>query len=423
MTTTLKGAFTGAALAVLAAFQPAAAQAPITLQWQTANLTERQFEPVWRQMIQEFEAANPGIKIEPVPVARRDHWTKFVTAAQARLAPCLVSVDLTTAAYNGYLMPLDRFWNAEPAAFRAAWSEDVMRSARWRGQLYGLPIWGGIYAEVYNRDHVVEAGLDPNKPPATFAEYLEWMTKLTRADRHGLAILGGRTDTTTRVLLSWIYANGGEPFNADMTQATFAANAKSLEAIRFYVDLLARHNVAAPGATTTNYLEQTTLFAQGRISSMRNAFWGMAKVEGDNPAMRGRMMVGPIPATIPNAPTLSTVTSTSISANCQHPEAAWRFIRFEAEPKWSIMRAEVANWMPLRTDLLNEPAIRNNPMLTRFLEIGRISRPYPLPHPIWADIAAGDIVDAFQKALLNPAQTEQIFRDLDRALTRKLNDI
>ena len=48
------------------------------LQWQTANLTEKQFEPVWKQMIAEFEAANPGIKIEPVLVARKDHWTKFV---------------------------------------------------------------------------------------------------------------------------------------------------------------------------------------------------------------------------------------------------------------------------------------------------------------------------------------------------------
>ena len=85
------------------------------LQWQTANLTEMQFEPVWKQMIAEFESANPGIKIEPVLVARKDHWTKFVAAAQAKKAPCFVSVDITTAAYNGYLMPLDKYWNAEPA--------------------------------------------------------------------------------------------------------------------------------------------------------------------------------------------------------------------------------------------------------------------------------------------------------------------
>ena len=88
----------------------AAAQQPIVLQWQTANLTESQYEPVWKATIAEFEAANPGVKIEPVLVARKDHWTKFVAAAQAKKAPCIVTVDLTTAAYNGYLLPLDKFF-------------------------------------------------------------------------------------------------------------------------------------------------------------------------------------------------------------------------------------------------------------------------------------------------------------------------
>src|SRR5881397_1098325 len=106
----------------VAATGTALAQQPIVLQWQTANLTESQYEPVWRRTIAEFEAANPGIKVEPVLVARKDHWTKFVAAAQARKAPCIVSVDLTTAAYNGYLLPLDKYWNAEPAEFRNAWS-------------------------------------------------------------------------------------------------------------------------------------------------------------------------------------------------------------------------------------------------------------------------------------------------------------
>src|SRR4051795_9539885 len=107
-----------ACLAAGAAF----AQQPIVLQWQTANLTESQYEPIWKRTIAEFEAANPVVKVEPVLVARKDHWTKFVAAAQARKAPCIVSVDLTTAAYNGYLLPLDRYWNAEAPEFRNAWS-------------------------------------------------------------------------------------------------------------------------------------------------------------------------------------------------------------------------------------------------------------------------------------------------------------
>ncbi len=411
------------AVATLAWSVAGAAQQPIVLQWQTANLTESQYEPVWKQTIAEFEAANPGIKVEPVLVARKDHWTKFVAASQAKKAPCIVSVDLTTAAYNGYLMPIDKYWKAEPAAFRDAWSDAILSSAKWKGQLYGLPIWGGTYAEIYNRDLVVKAGLDPAKPPKTFDEYVAWGRKLTGSDHWATAVLGGKTDTTTRVLLMWIWANGGEAFNADMSEATFAKNPKSLEAIRFYLGLAGKTGIAAPAPTTTNYLEQTNLYAQGKIATMRNAYWAVAKVVGDNPAMAGKSFVAPPPANVPNAPTLSTVTASSISASCEHPDAAWKFIKFDADKKWSIARAKVANWMPLRNDLADDPEINADPLLAQFVRIGRNARSYPLPHPVWAEIAANDIVDAVQKALLAPDKTDEIFKDLDARLTKKLRDI
>ena len=42
------------AVATLALSVGVAAQQPIVLQWQTANLTESQYEPVWKQTIAEF---------------------------------------------------------------------------------------------------------------------------------------------------------------------------------------------------------------------------------------------------------------------------------------------------------------------------------------------------------------------------------
>lgn len=403
------------------AASPLAAQT-VTLQWQTANLTEQQFEPVWQAIIEEFEAANPNIQIEPILVARADHWTRFVTAAQARQAPCVVSVDVTTAAYNGYLIPLDDYWNSEPESFRAAWSEDILRAARWDGQLYGVPSWGGVYAELYNRNLVEAAGLDPENPPATWDEYFTWAEALSGEDQWATAILGGRTDTTTRILLAWIYSNGGEPFNEDMTEARFAADPRSLEAIKTYLTM-EPEGLAAPGSTTINYLEQTNLFAQNRIATMRNAYWSVAKVVGDNPDLEGKMFVADPPMNVDRKTTVATMTADSISSSCAHPDEAWEFIKFNNERKWAVQRATIANWMPLRNDIGSEPEIQDDPMLRKFVEIGGYARTYPLPHPHWADIAANDIVDAVQQALLAPDRIEEIFTELDARLTEKLNDI
>jgi hypothetical protein len=79
--------------------------------------------------------------------------------------------------------------------------------------------------------------------------------------------------------------------------------------------------------------------------------------------------------------------------------------------------------MPLRNDLGDDPAIKADPMLAQFVQIGTNARSYPLPHPLWADIASNDVVDAVQKALLAPEKTDEIFRDLDARLSKKLKDI
>jgi ABC-type glycerol-3-phosphate transport system substrate-binding protein len=145
-------------------------------------------------------------------------------------------------------------------------------------------------------------------------------------------------------------------------------------------------------------------------------------VEGDNPALKGQMFVGPPPATIANAPVLFTQADASISASCPYPKEAWKFITFQNQPKWAVMRATIADWLPMRRDLLDDPQIQSDPNMVAFLKMAQHARAYPLPSPIWTDIGSNDIVNAVQKAILSPDQIDQIFRDLDTQLTRKLKE-
>lgn len=415
--------------AAVATQTPAAAAAPkpagqITLQWQNANLTEAQYEPIWKELVAKFQAQNPNIKVEPILVARQDHWTKFVTAAKANQAPDVVAVDIASAAYNGYLRPLDDLWNAEPESYRKAWTKDILSAASWQGKLYGLPSWGGIYAELYNTDLVKAAGLDMAKPPATWDEYLTWAKKLTKEGQQwATAILAGKTDTTVRILLQWIWSNGGEAFNADMTESTMAKNPQALEAIEYYLNLDLVHKVIAPGAVNTNYLEQTVLFGQGKIATMRNAYWAFAKVIIDNPAMKGKIAVAFPPMQGGRKVTLTTMSADSISKDSKNPEAAWSFVKFISDREWGIKRAVVANWMPLRNDLVDDPEVKKDPMLQQFLEYGKVARAYPLPHPLWADISAQDIPTAVQSALLKKGTIKEVFQKLDADLNKKFKDM
>ena len=127
-------------------------------------------------------------------------------------------------------------------------------------------------------------------------------------------------------------------------------------------------------------------------------------------------------ATIQNPPVVFDENISSISASCPYPDQAWKFIVFESQPKWAILRATVADWLLLRNDLINNPQIQSDPNMLAFLKMAQNARAYPLPSPIWTDIAADDIVAAVQKAILNPDQVEPIFKALDAQLTRKLKE-
>lgn len=81
--------------------------------------------------------------------------------------------------------------------FKPIW-RDV---AEFDGRLFGLPCAPYTVALFYNRKLFREAGLDPDKPPQTPAEFNECMRRLTKRDEHGDVVQLGFTAWTG--MLGW----------------------------------------------------------------------------------------------------------------------------------------------------------------------------------------------------------------------------
>lgn len=83
---------------------------------------------------------------------------------------------------NSFLMPLDP-WFGEAGDDWEGWSripELWKRVATKDGRLYALPSASvAYYGIIYRKDFVREAGLDPEKPPQTWAEFRKWCQALT----------------------------------------------------------------------------------------------------------------------------------------------------------------------------------------------------------------------------------------------------
>ena len=63
--------------------------------------------------------------------------------------------------------------------------ENVLNYYTIDGQLYSMPFNTSNAVLYYNKDMFREAGLDPDKPPATFSEFREYAKKMTKDGKYG----------------------------------------------------------------------------------------------------------------------------------------------------------------------------------------------------------------------------------------------
>jgi sn-glycerol 3-phosphate transport system substrate-binding protein len=82
------------------------------------------------------------------------------------------------------------------------------------GELYGVPFHNSTPLLYYNVEHFKEAGLDPAKPPRTWAEMVDAARKLTKGDRSGFMMPAGY-DYLGWLMEALSLSNGGRYFNED----------------------------------------------------------------------------------------------------------------------------------------------------------------------------------------------------------------
>src|SRR3981081_3188394 len=175
---------------------------------------------VFNQMVKQFQAAYPNEKI----VGKDDPYDP--TTFFARLAagqqedgvqsyftepPLLISkhgaADITSLAKG---------W-AQFSDYAPSIAAIVTHSS---GKIYGIPTNRYTLGILYNRKMFTAAGLDPEKPPATWDDFRRAAKALTTSSVAGFA----ETSTGNQGgwhFTNWMYTAGGDMQSADGTKATF----------------------------------------------------------------------------------------------------------------------------------------------------------------------------------------------------------
>jgi ABC-type glycerol-3-phosphate transport system substrate-binding protein len=177
--------------------------------------------------VAEFEKANPTIKVKPMEY----QWlgSTFAAKLAAGTLPMVFTVPFTdarTLGDNGQLADLTKLvkkWSYFKKYNPAVLSEGTTA----KGKIVGIPTAAYAQALHYNRKLFTQAGLDPNKPPTTWAQVRDYAKIISqKTGAAGFAQMGQNDNTAGWILTTLTYALGGRMEVGSGTTAKATLNNK-----------------------------------------------------------------------------------------------------------------------------------------------------------------------------------------------------
>ncbi|MBI2837002.1 MAG: ABC transporter substrate-binding protein [Acidobacteria bacterium] len=335
----------------------------------------------WKEIISEFEAANPDINVELVegPAstnAREDMYSLSLSAADGTYD--IVYMDVIWVpkfAARGWLQSLD---HRLPPVEREKFLPGDIRGSTYQGSLYRVPMRSDAGMLYYRTDLVA-------KPPETFEELAATARRLQKPpELWGVVFQGQQYEGLVCAFLEVLWG-----FGADVLDADGNVVLDSPEAVRALTWLSGLVGDVAPGGVTTYQEEDARhLFQEGHAVFMRNwpYVWTLAQQVGSPVA--GKIGIAPMPH-VPGQRGAATLGGWGfgLAKSARHPEAAWRFIAFATQPEQQKILHLRGGAIPARRDLFRDPEIlKASPYYSDLYRILLAARPRPV-HPKYAQIS------------------------------------
>jgi multiple sugar transport system substrate-binding protein len=305
------------------------------------------------QLVNEFQAKFPNIKVTFRPVTSDQIVAKTQAEVVAGDPPDIAQLtfgDLDFVVHGlqakswDTIVPPDEFQQ-----YAAGMHPNGLKLGALDGKLYGIPYVFSTPTLFYNATLFQQAGLDPEKPPQTWAEVKQAALQIKdRTGKAGLniACLGAFDWCFQGIVLS----NGGRVLSEDRAKLLFDMP-ETVGAISMWQDLV--KSGAHPPLQAN---EATDAFMSGNMgmylqtSALQSALLAASKDKWDlratgMPAFEGK----------PVRPTNSGSALFVLSNDPVKQRAAWELAKFlTSERGYTIITSKIG-YLPLRTAIVNDP--------------------------------------------------------------------
>ncbi|MFQ5814739.1 MAG: ABC transporter substrate-binding protein [Anaerolineae bacterium] len=329
----------------------------VPLRFSDWHLTESHWEQALKEAFGTFGIMHSDIDIQLDYVSYGEKETKYITEIEAGLGPDvfhLHAYSLRSFIEKGYLLDVTSFIQAEGGSwyggdFLDPWFSQTLELMRSEGKFYALP--GDFMSMVlfYNKDLFEEAGLDPNKPPRTWDEFLAYAKKLTRdrngdgrIDSWGFGTIGAISPGFELRFTPILFSHGGD-YLTPGNKCSALNSPEAKEAFKFFVELFTVHKVIPPGVTAQNPGTVRQQMANEQIAMLLGSGWTAPIVHSNNPDLNAFEVLeaAPVPVKAGLDPQFSTtawISAWMINRNTKNPQQAWELLKFitskPMEEKW-----------------------------------------------------------------------------------------
>ena len=374
----------------------------------------------------DFEKENPGIKLKPIySGSYQESIAKALTSMKSGDPPVmsiLLSTDMFTLVDEDAIVPFDELLKtADDRAWLKGFYPGFMENSQTGGKTWGIPFQRSTIVLYWNKEMFKEAGLDPNRPPASWKEQLDYAQKLTKRDASGKVTQWG-LQIPSSGFPYWLFQalaiqNGVNLMNSAGTE-TYYDRPEVIEALGYWVDLARKHRVHPEGivewgTTPRDFFERKMAMmwtTTGNLTNVKNNAkfdFGVAML----PAGKQR-----------GSPTGGGNFYIFKKSTPAQRDAAMKFI------KWVTQPARAAQWGIDTGYVAVSPAAFDTPVMKKYVAEfppAAVARDQ-LPHAK-AELSTHDnqrvtkaLNDGLQAALTGTKTPEQALRDAQREAERLL---
>jgi sn-glycerol 3-phosphate transport system substrate-binding protein len=296
-----------------------------------------------------------------------------------------------------------------------------MENSQTGGKTWGIPFQRSTIVLYYNKELFKEAGLDPNKPPATWKEMAEYAEKLTKRDASGKVTQWGVQIPATGFPY-WLFQglaieNGANLMNSAGTE-TYYDKPEVIGALQYWVDLVKKYKVHPEGivdwgTTPKDFFEKKVAMVwttTGNLTNVKNNAkfdFGVAML----PAGKQR-----------GSPTGGGNFYLFAKSTPAQREAAFKFIKWVTTPQRAAQWGLDTGYVAVRADAWETPVMKQYVASFPPAAVARDQLPYAK-----AELSTHEnqrvtkaLNDGLQAALLGTKTPEAAMKDAQRESERIL---